>query len=114
MSALPSLVSAGKARTASTDAALLAKAAKNAEGALLWEMAASLYTQAADALPKDVHTGRDTAQAQAHRRSAQICSAMKGTRAPQRLLKDAPDYGAMQRQLLREAEAEANRMGSHE
>jgi hypothetical protein len=112
MSALPSLLSAGQARAASTDAALLAKAAKNAQGALQWAMAASLYTQAADALPKDVHTGRDTTQAQAHRRSAQICSAMKETRAPQRLLKDAPDYGAAQRQLLREAEAEANRFWS--
>lgn len=112
MSSLPSFVSAGQARAASTDAALLAKAAKNAEGALQWGMSANLYKQAADAIPKDVHTGRDTAQAQAHRRSAQICSSMKGTRAPQRLLKDAPDYGAAQRQLMREAEAEAHRFWS--
>lgn len=112
MSATPSLLIAGQARAASTEAALLAKAAKNAEGALQWGMAASLYTQAAEALPKDVHTGRDTAQAQAHRRSAQICSAMKGTSAPLRLLKDAPDYGATLKQLQREAEAEQNRFWS--
>lgn len=114
MSALPAIIGASKARTASTDAALLAKAAMNAQGALQWAMAEALYTQAADALPKDVHTGRDTAQAHAHRQSARICGSMKGTSAPQRLLKDAPDYGATLKRLQREAEEEQNRFWSPE
>ena len=112
MSALPSILRAGQARAASTESALLAKAAKNAQGALQWAIAEALYTQAADALPKDVHTGRDTAQAQAYRQSARICCSMKGTNAPLRLLKDAPEYGAALKQLQREAEAEANSIWS--
>ncbi len=84
----------------------------NAQGALQWAMAASLYTQAADALPKDVHTGRDTAQAQAHRRSARNCQALVGTNAPNRLIKDNPDYEATLKQLRRDAEAEQDRFWS--
>lgn len=106
MSALPAILSASKARTASSDAELLAKAAKNAQGALQWGMAANLYEQAADALPVDLHTGKETMQAQAHRRSARNCRALVGTNAPNRLIKDAPDYGHMTRQAIAEHDEE--------
>lgn len=106
MSALPAIIGASKARTASTDAALLAKAAMNAQGALQWAMAANLYDQAAAALPADPHTGKETMQAQAHRRSARNCRALVGTNAPNRLIKDAPDYGHMTRQAIAEHDEE--------
>lgn len=106
MSALPAIIGASKARTASTDAALLAKAAANAQGALQWAMAANLYDQAAAALPADPHTGKETMQAQAHRRSARNCRALVGTNAPNRLIKDAPDYGHMNRQAIAEHDEE--------
>ncbi len=94
MSALPAIIGASKARTASTDAALLAKAAANAQGALQW------------ALPADPHTGKETMQAQSHRRSARNCRALVGTNAPNRLIKDAPDYGHMTRQAIAEHDEE--------
>ena len=62
MSAITSIIEATKARTASQDAAMLAQAAKNAQGALQWAMAATLYDQAAEALPIDQHTGGETLQ----------------------------------------------------
>jgi len=106
MSTLPAFIEASKARAASTDAAMLAQAAKNAQGALQWALAASLYDQAADALPRDSHTGDETLQAKAHRRSARNCRALVNTKAPNRLIKDNPDYQATLKQLRREAEAE--------
>ncbi|MBL7089129.1 hypothetical protein [Acidovorax sp.] len=106
MSALPAIIGANKARTASTDAALLVKAAMNAQGALQWAMAANLYDQAAAALPADPHTGKETMQAQAHRRSARNCQALVGTTAPPRAIKDAPDYGHMTRQAIAQHDEE--------
>lgn len=105
MTTFSAFLNAGAARTASQESALLAKAAKNAQGALQWSMAATLWSQAAEALPRDPHTGRETLQAQAYRRSASHCQALVNTNAPMRLVKDAPDYEAEYRKRLREVEA---------
>lgn len=109
MIGLAAITSAAEARTASQDAAQLAQAARRAMGALQWDMAAVLFTQAADALPRNPHTGGDTITAQTHRRSAQHCTAMAGTQAPQHLIKDAPDYGRMQREAIADHERECAR-----
>lgn len=109
MIGLAAITSAAEARTASQDAAQLAQAARRAMGALQWDMAAVLFTQAADALPSNPHTSGDTITAQAHRRSARHCAAMAGTQAPQQLIKDAPDYGRMQRAAIAEHEREWTR-----
>lgn len=109
MSAITSIIEATKARTASQDAAQLAQAARRAMGALQWDMAAVLYTQAADALPPNPHTGADTIVAHSYRMFAKQCTAMAGTQAPQQLIKDAPDYGRMQRAAIAEHEREWTR-----
>lgn len=58
MTTLPSFLRAGEAKAARQDAI---------------QLAASLWTQAADALKRDPHTANETLQAQAHRRSAKTC-----------------------------------------
>lgn len=103
---IPAFIDAGKARAASADAAMLAQAAKKAQAALQWGLAANLYDQAADALQPDPNTGKETMQAQAHRRSARNCQALVGTTAPPRALRDCPDYGHMTRQALAEHDEE--------
>jgi hypothetical protein len=109
MSAITSIIEATKARTASQDAAQLAQAARRAMGALQWDMAAALYTQAADALPLNPHTSSETITAQAHRRSARHCTAMAGTQVPPQLIKDAPDYRRLQREAISQHERECAR-----
>jgi len=106
MTTLPAFIDASKSRAASADAAMLTQAARQAQGALQWGLAANLYDQAADALSVDPHTGKETMQAQAHRRSARNCRALVGTNAPNRLIKDAPDYGHMTRQAIAERDKE--------
>jgi hypothetical protein len=93
MTTLPFFLKAGEAKVASQDAAQLANAARKAQGALQWQLAASLWTQAADALQRDPHTGNETLQAQAHRR------------VPRQLPKDNPDYRHMTKALIAEEEA---------
>jgi hypothetical protein len=105
MTSLRTFIEAGQAKAASQESAMLVRAAKNAQGALQWQMAATLWNQAADALPRDPHTGRETLQAQAYRRSASHCQALVNTNAPMRLIKDAPDYEAERKKRLREVEA---------
>lgn len=106
MTTLPSFLKAGAAKAACQDATQLANAARKAQGALQWALAASLWTQAADALQRDPHTGKETLQAQAHRRSANTCQAMARTRVPRQLPKDNPDYRHMTKTMLAEVEAE--------
>ena len=106
MTTIPAFIDASKARAASADAAMLAQAARKAQAALQWALAANLYDQAAAALPADPHTGKETMQAQAHRRSARNCQALVGTTAPPRALRDCPDYGHMTRQALAEHDEE--------
>lgn len=105
MTTLPFFLKAGEAKVASQDAAQLANAARKAQAALQWTMAASLWNQAAEALQRDPHTGKETLQAQAHRRSAKACVAMAGTRVPRQLPKDNPDYRHMTKALIAEEEA---------
>jgi hypothetical protein len=105
MTTLPSFLKAGEAKAACQDAIQLANAARKAQGALQWELAASLWTQAANALQRDPHTGNETLQAQAHRRSAKTCEAMARTRVPKQLPKDNPDYRHMTKALIAEEEA---------
>ena len=105
MTTLPSFIKAGAAKAACQDAIQLANAARKAQGALQWELAASLWAQAADALQRDPHTGSETLQAQAHRRSAKTCTAMSRTRVPRQLPKDNPDYRHMTKALIAEEEA---------
>ena len=109
MTSITTLIDANKAKAASTDSAALAEAAKRAQGALQWALAACLWNQAADVLQRDPHTGDETIQAQAHRRAANNCRALVGTNAPMRLLEDSPDYGAMQRERIAEGERQWNR-----
>lgn len=109
MIGLAAITSAAEARTASQDAAQLAQAARRAMGALQWDMAAVLYTQAADALPPNPHTGADTIVAHSYRMFAKQCTAMAGTQPPQQLIKDAPDYGRMQRAAIAAHEREWTR-----
>lgn len=82
----------GHARTASEESAALAAAAKRAMGGLQWKLAAHLYEQAADVLPKAPNKGPETIQAQGYRRSARQCHSMANTRVPRQLIKDNPDY----------------------
>lgn len=109
MIGLAAITSAAEARTASQDAAQLAQAARRAMGALQWDMAAVLYTQAADALPPNPHTGADTIVAHSYRMFAKQCAAMAGTQAPHQLIKDAPDYGRLQRDAIAQHERECMR-----
>lgn len=95
-------ITAGQAKTASMESAMLAQAGQRAQLAMQWSLAASLYAQAADALPLDPHTGRDTLQAAAHRRCAAQCQALVGTAARNRLLRDCPEYGAIERAAVQE------------
>ena len=104
MITLPSFIKAGEAKAACQDATQLANAARKAQGTLQWALAASLWTQAADALQRDPHTGKETLQAKSHRRSAQTCQAMAQTRVPQQLPKDNPDYRHMTKALIAEEE----------
>ncbi len=106
MNTLSSFLKTAHARACSQEALMLEQAAKKAMGALQWRLAAELYTQAADCLPKDPHTGGDTIQAQAHRRAAANCTALSKTRTPSQLIKDAPDYGHMTRAAIAEHDAE--------
>lgn len=106
MTSLPSFIKAGEAKAASEDAAQLAHAARKAQGALEWALAESLWRQAADALQLDPHSGKETLQAQAHRRSARTCEAMARTNVPNQLIKDNPDYRHMTRVAIAELEAE--------
>ncbi len=106
MNSLSSFLKAAHARACNQEAMMLHHGAKKAMGALQWRLAAELYTQAADCLPKDPHTGGDTIQAQAHRRAAATCSALAKTRTPNHLIKDAPDYGHMTRAAIAEHDAE--------
>ncbi|WP_426307746.1 hypothetical protein ACN9MJ_10410 [Acidovorax facilis] len=105
MTTLPSFLKAGEAKAASQDAAQLAKAARKAQGALEWALAANLWTQAANALQRDPRTGQETLQALDHRRCARNCEAMTRTRVPNQLIKDNPDYRHMTRALIAEEEA---------
>lgn len=91
---------------------MLAQAAQKAMGALQWGLAASLFSQAADALAIDPHTQAETVQAQNHRRSARNYKALVGTNAPNRLIKDVVGYGEMQHQLERDAATAQNRYWS--
>lgn len=95
-------VAAGQAKAGSLESAMLAQAGKRAQLAMQWGLAASLYDQAAAALPVDPHTGRETVQASAHRRCAAQCQALIGTSARNRLLRDCPEYGAIERAAVQE------------
>lgn len=106
MTTLLDFMVVSNARMACQDAAMLAQAARKAQGALQWGLAASLWTQAANALQRDPHTGNETLQAQAHRRSAKTCEAMARTRVPTQLPKDNPDYRHMTKAAIAELEAE--------
>lgn len=106
MTTLPLFIKAGEAKAACQDATQLAHAARKAQGALQWALAASLWAQAADALQRDPHTGKETLQAQAHRRSARNCEAMARTRVPPQLPDDNPDYRHMTRAAKAEHDAE--------
>lgn len=97
---LEAFLGASNAKAASTQSAMLAKAGKRAQLAMQWGLAASFYAQAADALPLDPHTGRETIQARTHRRSAASCQALVGTFARNRLLRDCPEYGALERAAI--------------
>ncbi|MEQ6473991.1 hypothetical protein [Comamonas sp. wu1-DMT] len=88
-------ISASQAKAASSDSAMLAQAGQRAQLAMQWGLAANLYDQAAEVLYLDPHTGAETIQARAHRRSAQICRSLLGTFARNRLLADCPEYGAI-------------------
>ncbi|WP_128422655.1 hypothetical protein [Delftia tsuruhatensis] len=94
---LEAFINAGEAKAASVESAMLAEAGKRAMLAMQWGLAASLYSQAADAIPLNTHTGRETIQARMHRLSAAMCKAMVGTFASNRLLRDCPEYGALER-----------------
>lgn len=94
---LNEFISASQARAASSDSAMLAQAGQRAQLAMQWGLAANYFDQAAEALYLDPHTGAETIQARAHRRSAQICRALLGTFARNRLLADCPEYGAIAR-----------------
>ncbi|BEU96309.1 hypothetical protein ACDW_20140 [Acidovorax sp. DW039] len=48
-------------------------------------------------------------QAQFYRRAVRTCKALLGTRASNRLIKDNPEYGLIQRQIEREAELAQSR-----
>lgn len=108
-SALPEFMHASAAKLANQEAQKLANAAKNAQGALQWGLAERLYNEAADVLPRDPHTNAETIQAQCYRRAARTCKALLGTSASNRLIKDNPEYGLIQRQMEREAELAQNR-----
>ncbi len=69
-------ISASQAKAASSDSAMLAQAGQRAQLAMQWGLAANYFDQAAEALYLDPHTGAETIQARAHRRSAQICRAL--------------------------------------
>ena len=105
MTTLPSFIKAGEAKAASEGATQLAHAARQAQGALEWALAESLWNRAADALQRDPHTGKETLQAQAHRRSARNCQAMARTKVPAQLIKDNPDYRHMTKAMIEEEEA---------
>lgn len=94
---IDAFITSAQAKAASMESAMLAEAGKRAQLAMQWGLAVSLYNQAADALPLDPHTGRETIQASAHRRSAAHCQALVGTFARNRLLRDCPEYGAIAR-----------------
>lgn len=95
-------VTEGQAKAGSLESAMLAQAGRRAQLAMQWGLAASLYGQAADALPLDPHTGQETVQATAHRRCAAQCQALIGTSARNRLLRDCPEYGAIERAAVQE------------
>lgn len=99
---IDTFITAGQAKAGSLESAMLAQAGKRAQLAMQWGLAASLYGQAADALPLDPHTGFETVQAAAHRRCAAQCQALVGTAARNRLLRDCPEYGAIERAAAQE------------
>lgn len=99
---IDTFITAGQAKAGSLESAMLAQAGKRAQLAMQWGLAASLYAQAADALPLDPHTGHETVQAAAHRRCAAQCQALVGTAARNRLLRDCPEYGAIERAKVKE------------
>lgn len=99
---IDTFITASQAKAGSLESAMLAQAGKRAQLAMQWGLAASLYAQAADALPLDRHTGHETVQAAAHRRCAAQCQALVGTAARNRLLRDCPEYGAIERANIKE------------
>lgn len=99
---LEAFIAAGQAKSVSMDSAMLAAAGKRAQLAMQRGLAANYFDQAAESLPRDPHTGAETIQAQAHRRSAATCRALVGTAARNRLLRDCPEYGATERAAAQE------------
>ncbi|WP_159917848.1 hypothetical protein [Pantoea sp. 18069] len=99
---IEAFITAGQAKTVSMDSAMLAAAGKRAQLAMQWGLAANYFDQTAEALPRDPHTDAETIQAQAHRRSAATCRALVGTAARNRLLRDCPEYGAIERAAVKE------------
>lgn len=94
---IDTFITDAQAKAASKESAMLSAAGKRAQHAMQWGLAANYFDQAAAALPLDPHTGAETIQARAHRRSAANCRALVGTFARNRLLADCPEYGAIAR-----------------